>query len=67
MSMAKRRLAGQVSRFSWDADGTLICVAQATRTPMSEDPWIVWRVAADGSGTPERVLAHAASPAVLSR
>jgi dipeptidyl aminopeptidase/acylaminoacyl peptidase len=48
----RTKLVGQVSRFSWDADGTLICVAQATRTPMSEDPWIVWRVAADGSGTP---------------
>lgn len=48
----RSRLEGEVSRFSWDADGTLICVALATRTPMSEDPWQVWRVAADGSGTP---------------
>ena len=48
----RTKLEGEVSRFSWDLDGTLICVAQATATPMSEDPWMVWRVGADGTGTP---------------
>ena len=48
----RTRLEGEVARFSFDPDGTLVCVALATRTPMSEDPWMVWRVAGDGSGTP---------------
>jgi dipeptidyl aminopeptidase/acylaminoacyl peptidase len=47
----RSKLPGQVGRFSFDADGTLICVALDHRLPMSEDPWRLWRVAANGTGT----------------
>ncbi len=47
----RSKLPGEVGRFSFDADGSLICVALDKRTPMSEDPWRLWRVAANGTGT----------------
>jgi dipeptidyl aminopeptidase/acylaminoacyl peptidase len=48
----RSKLPGEVARFSFDPDGTPICVALDRSSPMSEDPWMVWRLAADGSGRP---------------
>ena len=48
----RSKLPGEVARFSFDPDGTPICVALDRSSPMSEDPWMVWKLAADGSGRP---------------
>jgi dipeptidyl aminopeptidase/acylaminoacyl peptidase len=47
----RSKLAGEVMRFSFDPDGTPICVAFDRNPPMDEDPTLLWRVAGDGSGT----------------
>ncbi|MDX6547983.1 MAG: hypothetical protein QOG33_1533 [Gaiellales bacterium] len=47
----RSKLDGEVGRFSFDPDGGLVCVALDHRNPMSQDPWRIWKVAANGSGT----------------
>ena len=47
----RSKLPGEVLRFSFDPDGTPICVAFDLNPPSSEDPSRVWRVGGDGSGT----------------
>ena len=46
----RSKLPGEVMRFSFDPDGTPICIAFDRNPPMDEDPTLVWRVAGDGSG-----------------
>ena len=46
----RSKLPGEVMRFSFDPDGTPICIAFDRNPPMDEDPSLVWRVAGDGSG-----------------
>ncbi len=46
----RSKLPGEVTRFSFDPDGTPICIAFDRNPPMDEDPSLVWRVAGDGSG-----------------
>src|SRR4051794_8914368 len=46
----RSKLPGEVTRFSFDPDGTPICIACDRNPPMDEDPTLVWSVAGDGSG-----------------
>ena len=48
----RSKLPGELLRFSFDPDGTPVCVAFDRNPPSSEDPSRVWRVAGDGSGAP---------------
>jgi len=48
----RSKLPGEVLRFSFDEDGTVVCVAFDRNPPENFDPPRIWRVAGDGSGTP---------------